>query len=540
MSSAPPGQAVGLYSWFRRSAASHPDLTALEVGGTRLSYAALDRLVIRLAARIRHAGSAEPRMLGLCASRTVAAYAGYLAALRAGAAVVPLNPAAPATRNAAICQAAGVDVLLADDSGAGDAAALLAGTSATVLRLAGARWWEDDQPAGPEWEPEREEPDPAELAYVLFTSGSTGRPKGVPIQHRQLLDYVPYCAQRYAVGPGSRLSQTFDLTFDPSVFDMCLAWYGGATLVVPQPEELLTPARFVQDNQLTHWFSVPSVISLAARLRGLPPGSMPQLRWSLFAGEQLTLDQARRWAAAAPDSVLENVYGPTELTITCLGYRLPADPGRWPSTSNGTVPIGRPYPHLEAMLLTEDGAAGGEGTVREGELCVRGSQRFQGYLDREDNRDRFVRAGGQQAASATDPPAEPDWYRTGDLVGWQDGELVHLGRADDQVKISGHRIELGEIESALRQHPAVHEAVVVTTEGGSAGPVLHALYTGQPVTWRALVSHAQQRLPLYMVPAQGHQLTEFPLNTNGKIDRVRLRRLVLTGELDRTGSGGSA
>jgi amino acid adenylation domain-containing protein len=525
-------QPVGLYSWFRRSVASDPDATALEVAGARLSYAALDRLAIRLAAQLQRAAGGQPRMLGLCASRTVAAYAGYLAALRAGIAVVPLNPAAPAARNAAICRAAGVEVILVDDSGAGDAAALLAGVSAAVVRLAGAHWWEDDQPAVEPVDPP--EPRPEELAYVLFTSGSTGRPKGVPIQHRQLRDYVPYCARRYAVGTGSRLSQTFDLTFDPSVFDMSVAWYGGATLVVPQPEDLLTPARFIQDSRLTHWFSVPSVISLASRLRGLRPGSMPQLRWSLFAGEQLTLDQARSWAAAAPNSILENLYGPTELTITCLGYRLPADVQRWPQTSNGTVPIGRPYPHLEAMVLAEDGPVEGGEPGREGELCVRGSQRFQGYLDSTDNRHRFVR--GRQAAPVTDPPSEEDWYRTGDLVSWQDGELVHLGRADDQVKISGHRIELGEIESVLRQHPAVREVVVVVTHNGSAGPVLHALYTGEPVAWRALVSYTQQRLPLYMVPAQGHHLSEFPLNGNGKLDRARLRRLVLTDALGRTAS----
>ncbi|MDQ1741152.1 MAG: hypothetical protein QOE53_2804 [Pseudonocardiales bacterium] len=539
MTTEPAAQQVGLYSWFRRSTASHPELIALEVGGARLSYAALDRLAMRLATQIVQAAGAKPRMLGLCASRTVAAYAGYLAASRAGIAVVPLNPAAPAARNAAICQAAGVEVILVDDSGASDAAALLAGASSAVVRLAGARWWEDDRPAAVE-PVDPPEPMPDQLAYLLFTSGSTGRPKGVPIQHRQLRDYVPYCAQRYAVGVGSRLSQTFDLTFDPSVFDMSVAWYGGATLVVPQPEELLTPARFVQDNQLTHWFSVPSVISLAARLRGLGPGSMPELRWCLFAGEQLSLDQARSWAAAAPNSVLENLYGPTELTITCLGYRLPADVERWPQTSNGTVPIGRPYPHLEAMVLAENGPVEGREPPREGELCVRGSQRFQGYLDSEDNRHRFVRAEGHRPAAATDPPAEQDWYRTGDLVSWQDGELVHLGRADDQVKISGHRIELGEIESVLRQHPAVHEVVVVATGSGSTGPVLHALYTGDPVGWRDLVSHAQQRLPLYMAPAQGHHLSEFPLNANGKIDRARLRQLVLADALDRTAFGSSA
>src|SRR6266511_409114 len=208
---------------------------------------------------------------------------------------------------------------------------------------------------------------------------------------------------------------------------MFVAWCGGATLVVPQHDELLTPVGFVNDRRITHWFSVPSVVSIAHRLRSLRPGCMPGLRWSLFAGEQLTIAQALAWAGAAPNATIENLYGPTELTITCTGYRLPRDVARWPATSNGTVPIGRPLPHLQAMVLTEAGTTGAEG-----ELCVRGPQRFDGYLNAEHDRVRI-----------------------------EDGELVHLGRFDDQVKILGYRIELGEIESVLRRHPGVLDAVVL-------------------------------------------------------------------------------
>ena len=514
---------VGIDGWFRRSVQRYPNLPALEVGGARLSYRELDALVSTVAARLL-SGSSRPRAVGLCASRSIAAYAGYLAAMRAGIPVVPLQPAAPALRNHTVCVAAGIDVLITD--GAAEADDLLKLTSATVLELSSAAVL--DVPGLP-GRPEpvsavvpNHQPRPDEIAYLLFTSGTTGRPKGVPIRHRQLAEYVPYNARRYQVEPGDRLSQTFDLTFDPSVFDMAVAWYAGATLVVPTATEILTPASFVAEQRISHWFSVPSVISLARRLRGLGPGSMPELRWSIFAGEQLSLDQARAWATAAPASRISNAYGPTELTVTCVAYDLPAEPTRWPSTSNGTVPIGRPYPHLEVLLnpvpdLAEPGT---------GELCVRGSQRFEGYLDPEDNRDRFIR---QPAAAAveTAAPADGDWYRTGDLVSWQDGELVHLGRIDDQVKISGHRIELAEVETALRQHPAMDEVVVLATGAGSAvGPMLLAFFTGIPVPEQELLRHAQQLLPVYMVPAQLCHVTALPLNPNGKVDRGALHRMV--------------
>src|SRR6185437_10387539 len=213
--------------------------------------------------------------------------------------------------------------------------------------------------------------------------------------------------------------------------------------------------------------------------------------WSLFAGEQLTLEQARCWQAAAPNSVLENIYGPTELTITCVGYRLPADPASWPVTSNGTVPIGQVYPHLEGMV-TDDG-----------ELCIRGSQRFDGYLNPADNEGRFL----------------ADWYRTGDRVRWEDGELVHLGRLDDQVKIRGYRIELAEVASVLRDCPAVEDAVVLAVPGPGGDLELHAVYTGSAVADQELISTVQCKLPEYMTPQSFRFVPDLPLNSSGKVDR---------------------
>jgi amino acid adenylation domain-containing protein len=482
-----------------------PGDIALEAGAERLSYRALDALAAALAAVFTDAAGGRPRSVGLHCARGLAAYAGYLAALRSGGTVVPLSPAAPAARNLAICQAAGVDVLVVDNAAVARDSGLLAGTGTAVVdltdtarwrhsraRTSSAAWWR----AGPD--------DPA---YVLFTSGSTGRPKGVPIRHRHLGDYLPYCARTYGIGPGSRVSQAFELTFDPSVFDMFVAWCVGATVVVPRADEILTPARFVTGRAITHWFSVPSVISLAERLHGLSPGGMPGLRHSLFAGEQLTLDQARAWAAAAPSSTVHNLYGPTELTITCLGYRLPRRPVDWPQTSNGTVPIGAAYPHLEARLLGD-------------ELCLRGSQRFDGYLDPADNTGRFVCQDDEPGPG----PHPADWYRTGDLVGREHGALVHWGRIDDQVKINGHRVEPGEVEVVLRAHPAVHEAAVVAAGTGKRPAELHAYYTGAAGFEDRLGDYAGHRLPAYLVPALFVHLPRLPRTPNGKTDRGQLRR----------------
>ncbi|HEX5120224.1 MAG TPA: AMP-binding protein [Pseudonocardiaceae bacterium] len=492
-----------MYTWFRDSVDRCPDATAIEVGPDTVTYRDFAVLVDRLAAALVAAAGERPRAVGLLAARSLASYAGYLAGLRLGAVVVPLNPAFPPDRNRSTCVAAGVDVVVADESGVGQ---LPAGIAA--LPLVGR--WPSSLPA-----PWREDydVDPGSVAYLLFTSGSTGTPKGVPIRHRNVAGYVAHCVERYEVTPGCRLSQTFDLTFDPSVFDLFVSWSTGATLVVPSSDEVLTPARFVNDRAITHWYSVPSVISLARRLRGLRPGAMPDLRWSAFAGEQLTSSQARDWAAAAPNSVLENAYGPTELTVTCTAYRLPSDTTAWPVTSNGTVPIGRPNGGLDAVLVGEDGVPGDDG-----ELCVRGGQRFDGYLDPAHNHGRFHSATFGPVAGL---PTPADWYRTGDRVRRESGEFVHIGRVDDQVKLRGYRIEPGEIEAVLRDHPAVHDVVVIpaTTAGET---VLHALHTGVAVDPTELMNAVRSRLPEYMVPAAVHYVETFPVNASGKIDRRRL------------------
>ncbi|WP_049575158.1 AMP-binding protein [Nonomuraea sp. SBT364] len=501
-----------LYQWFAASAARHGDRAALEVGGERHTYAELETLSGWLAARIAGACDGPPARVGLHAGRSLLAYAGYLAIQRLGAAVVPLNPAAPAARNRLVAASAGLGAVLSDAAheppglaGGPVTVRVDAGDLRTVRPMPACR-----PPAGTALD---------DVAYVLFTSGSTGVPKGVPIRHRSVDAYLRHVIPRYGLGPGSRVSQTFDLTFDLSVFDLFATWGSGATLVVPGRYDLLKPVAFVAREGLTHWFSVPSVVSVAMRLRRLAPGSMPSLRWSLFCGEPLTLRQADAWRAAAPGSVLENVYGPTELTLSCTEYRLPADRSRWPETANGTVPIGLPYSGVEHLVLDGDGRP-----AEEGELCLRGVQRFPGYTDPEVNAGRFAAFDGEVAAGAvTGATAAPElWYRTGDRVAWRDGLLVHLGRLDQQVKISGHRVELGEVEYALRGQPGVQEAAVLAVPGPDGEPELAAACTGAGLDAVALVKGVTQVLPGYMVPRSVALLAELPLNANGKVDRRAL------------------
>ncbi|MCG5462819.1 amino acid adenylation domain-containing protein [Micromonospora sp. MED01] len=512
-----------LYDWFAESAAQHRDRIALDLGVNRLRYGELDDLAGRVAAAVVRRLGQPPNRLGLLAARSAGAYAGYLAAYRLNATVVPLNPAYPPARTAAVATAAELDLVLADAGGSAGAVPVLPVDDSALAALPPANG------VAAHWA------DAARPAYIMFTSGSTGTPKGVPVTHANVLAFLRAVAGRAELTSDARVSQMFDLTFDPSIFDLFATWGAGATVVVPQPADLLAAVRFVRQREITHWSSVPSVIAIARRLRQLGPDRMPTLRWSMFCGEPLSVDAAAAWQGAAPNSVIENMYGPTELTVTCTGYRLPASPADWPATTNGTVPIGEPYPAVAWLLLDEDLRP-----AAEGELCVRGPQRFPGYLDPADDSERFVTEASGSYRLRHGTPSGSDWYRTGDRVRHENGRLIHLGRLDHQVKVSGYRVELGEIEAVARRHPEVAQAVALALAVPTGGVELHLAYEGPVVDEEQLLAMLRATLAPFMVPRRLTRFEALPLTANGKIDRGLLGRVLRSVQLPGQGPGGAS
>jgi amino acid adenylation domain-containing protein len=474
------------------SAADHPNAPAIVVRGQTISYETLALRARVIAASIVRALGRPATRVGVFAARSEVAYVGTLGALCSGAAFVPLNPKFPIERTRSMARRAELDAIIVDrdtaplvDAVAGDVKVLIHG----------------DHPG--EHEPLSDLPEvPSDsLAYLLFTSGTTGEPKGVGITHANVLHYLDVMGARYALTPGDRCSQTFDQTFDLSVHDLFMTWNAGACLYAMAPIEMLAPVRFVNAHGLTTWFSVPSAAVLARDRT--PAGSMPTLRWSLFCGEPLTNETAERWQAAAPNAVVENLYGPTELTIACFAYRWN---GAAPESLNGVVPIGRPLDGLTARIVDE-------------ELWVGGPQTAPGYWhDPKQTHDKFV---------------DGCFYKTGDrVIEFPSGVYGYLGRVDHQLKILGFRVEPAEIEGVLRQQPGVTGAVALgypIAQAQALGVV--AFVTGptieSPGTLRRVAASV---LPAYMVPSKILLLDQFPLNANGKVDRAELLRLAAADE----------
>jgi amino acid adenylation domain-containing protein len=523
-----------LYDWFRDSVESAGPATALEVTGHVLTYTEVHAAVEAMAGRIVRAAGGRPSRVGLLTSRSLVSYVGYLAVQRLGASVVPLNLSAPVARNLTITKDAGLDATIVDDTSTKQLPEYPQQAGIPLVDLSDGRWRalldRDDTGGVPLPEPTA---GPQDIAYIIYTSGSTGTPKGVPTTHANVSSLLADVVPRFGFQSDCRVSQTFELFFDGSIVDLFATWGVGATLCVPQHSDVFAPVRFVNEKRLTHWLSVPSIISFARRLRALAPNSMPTLRRAMFGGEPLTVEQVEAWKAAAPNATINNCYGPTELTVICTGYEVPAERADWPATTNRSMPIGAIYPHLDYVLLDEEFRR-----CDDGELCLRGQQRFPGYLDPSENPGRFVSFDGTvgRLYDGSEPLTDEHWYRTGDRVRRESGELVHLGRVDDQVKVRGNRVELGEIESVLRRHPAIAEVVVVPLTAADGEVDLHAAYTGDPVD-DADFSHLLEELPVYMRPRGYHHRDSIPLAPNGKVDRKGLTAVLTPLVTERTLTG---
>ena len=508
---------------FFASAQIHSSKHALIIGDHLFTYADLEATARAWAATLLEATNGRPlRRIGIFGHRSHGVYVGILTSLMLGATYVPLNASFPIERTAAMARAAKLDAMILDDSAARVLGSLphdalphviFAPCSDAPLHLAGpftiitARSIQNRSSFVPTLAGFDDD------AYILFTSGSTGKPKGVPIRHRNAAHFLRHNLERYLITPADRLSQTFDLTFDLAVFDLFMAWWSGAAVCTMSPIEALAPGHYIQQKGITIWFSVPSVARLLLKGRQLTPGAFPDLRLSLFCGEPLTRIVAESWAVAAPNSIIENMYGPTELTIACTAYR-------WERNSsldacvNDIVPIGNLYPGLSQIIVVEDDRSVAPGEV--GELCVDGPQRFAGYLD---DSHRTAKAFLTLASGRT-------YYRTGDLVFVNASyELCYVGRKDTQVKINGFRIELGEIEGELRRLQGVIEAVVLAlpiSGDHAGGRELVAFVVGDGITKGAVTQGLKRFLPAYMIPKRIIIRANFPLNSNGKIDRTLL------------------
>ncbi|MDT5351297.1 MAG: hypothetical protein QOH91_4584, partial [Mycobacterium sp.] len=497
---APDDTLVDLFDRTLDANAGHPAVASAD---GELSYAEVNRRASRLASALPPAAGGTKALVGLHLSAGPDFVIAMFAAWRAGYGVVPLLPDLPDKRLAFIARDAQVQHLIS--AGGGCTFTPPCGVAAIGVDATGIA-----TPGGPH------RSQATDIAYVVYTSGTTGRPKGVPITHANVLPLLLWQRDRFSLGPSHRLAQSLALSFDFGLQEILVTLLFGGTLVFPEPDQRLSAAAyagFVASNQVTSLYLTPTFAGELIRA-GVP---MPTVSSVLLGGEVLWRQTVRGLRALiAKDATIVNGYGPTEASINCSMKFLTADQ---PLTGDGIVPVGPPsgrscvYPCDPFGDLVPAGVPG--------EVVIGGPGVSPGYL----NLSALSRGGFEPDPLA---PGDARRFRTGDLgVLRPDGDLVVLGRLDQQLKIRGYRTEPDELRSVLLSHPDTTDAAVqVRLIHGRPALTAAVVTKGGAASVAQLRDYIAEYLPSHLLPSKLIAVDTLPRNGHGKLDEDALAALV--------------
>ncbi len=510
-----------LHHYVSDSAARTPDAVAVVDKDRSLTYRELDERSDRLAARLVELGVQVGDRVGIYLPKALEGVIGIYGAMKAGAAYVPIDPSAPEARVLYIAENCGIRHMVSGVKRRGMWEAL--GTAGVEHIMA----MDTDDPGdvsgvtvhpsswieAPGVRPEQGIID-QDLAYILYTSGSTGDPKGVMLSHLNCRAFVEWAVEEYEVTGNDRISSHAPFHFDLSTFDLYSAALVGAPVYLVPAKAAMFPAevaKFIRTNEISVWYSVPSILIMLIEKGGLEQDDLPSLRTLLFAGEVFPTKYLSRLMKRVPRVRFANLYGPTETNV-CTGYTVPEPP----EEDGPTISIGRAITNVECFVVDETDQLVEKGDV--GELLVRGPTVMAGYWGDPDK--TALRLIPSPIPRHHGDPV----YRTGDLVEEQpDGNYKFLGRRDNQIKSRGYRIELGDIEAALNAHPNVVEAAALAIPDEMVSNRIVAYVSlSSDTTAAELTNFCAGRIQRYMVPEAIMINPALPKTSTGKIDRQTL------------------
>jgi amino acid adenylation domain-containing protein len=502
----------GLAASIAARAADRPSAVAITDGPVQLTYAELVRLAANLAAAIRTRLPAPGASVGIAYPRGAANLVAMLAALQAGIPFVMLDPQFPPARVDYIVSDSEVRLVL------GPADAFAPGSDAAALPRLEALG-DPGGEAGESAPLEFAAPSPRSLAYIGYTSGSTGRPKGVEVTERALANVAAWQAEAFGYSDRTVATSQSYPGFDAYMSEVWAPLLSGGRLVILSDEVKSDPAalaRALNEEGVTSLF-LPSGLFREFAASGV--------RWPA------SLETVSAGGEALPDLELPsdfrgrfyNLYGPTETTVFSTAACL-CRPQSTPP------PIGRPIANNDANVIDADGLVCPPGVP--GELFVAGEGVALGY-----------RGLDEETAARFDIPSDgtgPRTFRTGDCVRWNaDGELLFLGRLDDELKVRGYRVAPGEIVSLLKGEPGVAQAVVAVKSQALFAYVVRSASPDDDdrpsdgAFSRALRRALKKQLPDYMLPQAIILIPKLPLTRQGKLDKD-----ALPWPLDRTADPG--
>ena len=458
--------------------------TAIEYGDRTVSYAALIAQVDARAGELANWVS-EGDVVALRRDKSEAYITDLLAILALGGIVMPIDTRLPEARVEAMMCIVPPQVVITD----------------TVV-------YATDRPNAVADQPNRGD----RPAYVMFTSGSTGTPKAILGTVSALRHFVEWQGREFGVSDKDRVSFLTPVGFDVSLRDIFLPLLHGAALVIPFEQETSTPSavtRWIASKSISIVHAVPSIAKLWARAMGQDG---LDLRVLFLAGEKLYPMVLCELRAVFGDTIeYVNLYGPSETTLAKFFHRV----GTIDADSVAPIPVGRPLPGTSFDFR-------GVGSGREVVITTRNAT--LGYINPDPaDAAKFVYNDDGTVS-----------YHTGDLGELSaNGELVIIGRADEELKINGVRVHPNEVTQALQGYAAAQDVhVFAILPPGGLQPRLAAVWIARPgeeaLPDSAPRGHALDHLPQAIVPTIWRKVADFPKNANGKVDRARLAALAFS------------
>ncbi|WP_372371491.1 amino acid adenylation domain-containing protein [Candidatus Uabimicrobium sp. HlEnr_7] len=501
---------------FEEQVEKTPENTAAIFGKEAISYRQLNYRINQLARYLMSLGVGPEVLVGICIERSIEMIVGLLGILKAGGAYVPFDPEYPQQRLAYIIEDTKSSIVLTQKN-------LLSKFSSYGIKCVclDEDWSEIAKKKGNNVE---NIAGPENLVYVIYTSGSTGKPKGVMSLSQGIINRIEWMQRVYPFKKEEIACQKTVLSFVDHVAEIFLPLLNGVPLVIISTEQAKDVDLLIKclvQYHITRIVLVPSLLRVLLQNKQIE--KLNKLTFVYCSGEILTLSLAQLFHKKLPNARLLNIYGSTEVhadatyyevnqNLTTIGY----DNRDQKFMRKQTVPIGKPIDNTQIYILNDNLEPLPIGI--SGELYIGGVGVAKGYLNQQQlTKTKFI-ANPYKSGKRV--------YKTGDLARWlPDGNIEFMGRSDDQVKIRGFRIEIGEIETALLEHNAISNVVVVVRENIPQNKQLVAYIVyqeNQKMSLSKLRLSLKEKLPEYMIPSYFIKLDKLPLTINGKVDRKAL------------------
>jgi len=503
---------------------------AISQGDKSITYGNLNEISQKIG-RFFNDNNLNNKIVGIVGQRNFSAYYGILGSIYAGCTYVPINQKYAEDRIIKIIEESEISILIGNKESINSIRGAINATDIKFILLPEEEssdeinilptnikyFYKSDLVNLKPMQPM--EVSPSHILYILFTSGSTGHPKGVMVTDNNVEVFINNFSQFYKLPVGYRASQTFDLSFDPSVVDTFFTLINGGELCILNQSELIMPFDYINREKINFWFSVPTLASFIYKMNFLKLNSFPDLKYSLFAGEPLPKGVTDAWQEAAPNSSIENYYGPTEATVSVIRYLYKKE-SKNRSFTNEILPIGRIFNDHSFAIVDEKYKKIKKGG--RGQLIIKGKQLAKGYINNIEKTKAVFRKIPWDKSNEI-------WYLTGDIAFVNKfEEIEYIGRIDNQLKIAGRRIETSEIEAALLKSNTLDDLVIVPKKDNNG--LIKSLigFTTSEISdndKKEIKKNALRYIEKLFLPNEIIILKEMPIISSGKIDRKKLAEM---------------